>query len=172
MKVYVLKHYTVAEYDLTIDIDLFSSLAKAREAFDRKKDKMLRDWEDIFDEEEYSTEKREDRFEMWEDGNACENSEGVSIVERKLDTAETDDASCSPMEVETIQFATGYAFKRANNHYEDSFETNRVIKNWALEFERWWERLTDDEKEEKDYLLSLDNFCEEKLQCIEKEDRV
>lgn len=68
--------------------------------------------------------------------------------------------------VEANQDLTVNCYEPLIKKYEDSRLVFSVIRSWADEFEIWWWSLTDDEQDEKDYLLSVDEFSEKKLREI------
>lgn len=50
-----------------------------------------------------------------------------------------------------------------NNEYDqDSREVMMVIRDWAEEFENWWQSHDEDWMDGSDYLMELDTFAERK----------
>lgn len=69
--------------------------------------------------------------------------------------------------LETVIDITANCYHGLYERHEDSRMIVNIISGWADEFDRWWWSLSLEEQEEKDYILSIDEFCERKL----KEDK-
>lgn len=72
-------------------------------------------------------------------------------------------------EAETIQFVTAECIKDVNNYYEDFFLALQVIREWAMEFEREWETLSPEEQEDRDYILSVEEFSKKKIEELKNQ---
>ena len=67
---------------------------------------------------------------------------------------------------ETLQEITALAYNELYCHdsrYEDSQTVFAILREWAQEFEDWWNSLDGDEREIHDYVIDIENFTEEKL---------
>lgn len=67
--------------------------------------------------------------------------------------------------IEAIQDVTVNCYDKLINKYEDSRLVLETCRAWAAEFEDWWWSLSEDEQDERDYLLSIDDFCERHLRA-------
>lgn len=64
---------------------------------------------------------------------------------------------------ETVVDITANCYRRLYRKYQDSRLVVRIISAWAAEFDAWWWSLPPEEREEKDYILCVDGFCDDKL---------
>ena len=67
--------------------------------------------------------------------------------------------------IEAIQDVTVNCYDRLIKEYEDSRLVLETCRAWASEFEDWWNTLDVIEQETRDYLMSIDAFCERHLRA-------
>ena len=69
---------------------------------------------------------------------------------------------------ETAQYMTLDAwpiiYGEDNKYDQDSRNVMETIREWAEEFENWWQSHDEDWMDANDYLIELDNFTEKKAQ--------
>lgn len=69
---------------------------------------------------------------------------------------------------ETAQYMTLDAwpiiYGEDNKYDQDSHKVLETIREWAEEFENWWQSHDEDWMDANDYLINLDNFTEKKAQ--------
>ena len=67
--------------------------------------------------------------------------------------------------VEAVQDITVNCYEPLYENMEDSRAVLATIRAWATEFEDWWWSLSEEEQDRRDYLLSIDKFCERHLRA-------
>lgn len=72
----------------------------------------------------------------------------------------------TPLEVEAIQDLMWVFVDSLHPYYEDSRETLATIRDWGIEFEEWWQSLTEDDKDETDYFTEIYNFGDKKMKAF------
>ena len=69
---------------------------------------------------------------------------------------------------ETVQYITLEAwpviYGDDNKYDQDSRDVLETIREWAEEFENWWQSHDDEWKTETDYLIEIEKFTEKKSQ--------
>lgn len=65
---------------------------------------------------------------------------------------------------EVVFDITSQCYTKLMEYWEDdSRQVWAVISEWAEEFENWWNTLSEDEQDRRDYMLSVEEFAEKKL---------
>ena len=64
---------------------------------------------------------------------------------------------------ETCQDITVLCYAALQERNEDSRNNLDTIRGWAKEFDDWWWSLSFEEREERDYMLAVEDFSEKKL---------
>lgn len=67
--------------------------------------------------------------------------------------------------IEAIQYVTVNCYDKLIKKFEDSRNVLETCRAWAQEFEDWWNTLDDEEQERRDYLISIDAFCDRHLRA-------
>lgn len=84
----------------------------------------------------------------------------------KIELEEQEEKEYTPLEVEAIQDLTWVFVDSLHPYYEDSRETLDTIRDWGIEFERWWQSLTEDDKDKTDYFTEIYNFGDKKMKAF------
>lgn len=65
--------------------------------------------------------------------------------------------------LETVQYITADCYQQLYEKENDCRLVFSIIHLWAMDFEKWWWSLTEEEREEKDFIISLEEFEDKKL---------